>query len=134
MARKELYYTVEGKGRDKGKVFHITEMPASQAEWWAIRAGLAMAKGGVNLPDNFSDLGMAGMAKVGLEMVAKIPVEDARPLLEELMSCVQAVPNPSDRSIKRGLIEDDTEEVSTRLKLRTEVLKLHVDFLTAAAS
>ncbi|MGG1954382.1 hypothetical protein [Enterobacter cloacae] len=134
MARKEIFYTVEDKGRDHGKVFYIREMSATQAEWWAIRAGLAMAKNGVNLPDNFSDMGMAGMAKVGLEMVAKIPPEDARPLLDELMKCVQAVPNPDDLNIKRPLIDDDTEEVMTRLKLRGEVFKLHVDFLTAAAS
>lgn len=134
MARKEVFYTVEDKGRDHGKVFYIREMSATQAEWWAIRAGLAMAKNGVNLPDNFSDMGMAGMAKVGLEMVAKIPPEDARPLLDELMRCVQAVPNPADKNIKRPLIDDDTEEVITRLKLRGEVFKLHVDFLTAAAS
>ncbi|EMM0835468.1 hypothetical protein RVV06_001456 [Enterobacter ludwigii] len=134
MARKELYYTVEDKGRDNGKKFYIREMSATQAEWWAIRAILAMANNGINLPDNLSDMGMAGMAKVGLEMVAKIPPEDARPLLDELMKCVQAVPNPADQNIKRPLIDDDTEEVMTRLKLRGEVFKLHVDFLTAAAS
>lgn len=134
MARKELYYTVEDKGRDNGKKFYIREMSATQAEWWAIRAILAMANNGINLPDNLSDMGMAGMAKVGLEMVAKIPPEDARPLLDELMKCVQAVPNPDDQSIKRPLIDDDTEEVITRLKLRGEVFKLHVDFLTATAS
>lgn len=134
MARKELFYTVTGKGRDAGKMFYIQEMPASKAEWWAIRAGLAMAKNGVNLPDNFTDMGMAGMAKVGLGMIAQIPPEDARPLLDELMACVQAVPDPSNQSVKRNLIDDDTEEVSTRLKLRSEVLKLHVDFLTATAS
>lgn len=134
MARKEIFYTVEDKGRDNGKKFYIREMSATQAEWWAIRAILAMANNGINLPDNLSDMGMAGMAKVGLEMVAKIPPEDARPLLDELMKCVQSVPNPDDQSIKRPLIDDDTEEVITRLKLRGEVFKLHVDFLTAAAS
>lgn len=133
MARKETYYTVEVKGRDQGKVFFIREMAASKAEWWAIRAGLAMAKNGVNLPDNFSDLGMAGMAKVGLEMVAKIDPEEARPLLDELMACVEYVPNPDDRSVKRPIMEDAIEEVTTRLKLRSEVLKLHVDFFTAVA-
>lgn len=133
MARKEIYYTEEGKGRDKGKVFFIREMAASKAEWWAIRAGMAMAKNGVNLPDNFSDLGMAGMAKVGLEMVAKIEPEEARPLLDELMGCVEYVPNPDDRSVKRPIMEDAIEEVATRLKLRSEVLKLHVDFFTAVA-
>lgn len=134
MARKEIYYTVEDKGRDQGKVFFIREMAASQAEWWAIRAGLAMAKNGVNLPDNFSDMGMAGMAKVGLEMVAQISPDEARPLLDELMKCIQFVPDPANQSIKRALIDDDTEEVVTRLKLRSEVFKLHVDFLTATTS
>lgn len=134
MARKEIFYTVETEGRDKGKVFHIREMSATQAEWWAIRAGLAMAKNGVNLPDNFSDMGMAGMAKVGLEMVAQISPEEARPLLDELMKCVQCVPDASNQSIKRALIDDDTEEVMTRLKLRSEVFKLHVDFFKAAAN
>jgi hypothetical protein len=52
---------------------YIREMSATQAEWWAIRAILAMANNGINLPDNLSDMGMAGMAKVGLEMVAKNP-------------------------------------------------------------
>ena len=133
MARKEIYYTVEDKGRDHGKVFYIREMAASAAEWWAIRAGLAMAKNGVNLPDNFSDMGMAGMAKVGLEMVAQISPDEARPLLDELMKCVQSVPDPSNQSIKRPLIDDDTEEVVTRLKLRSEVFKLHVDFFVTVA-
>lgn len=133
MARKEIYYTVEDKGRDQGKVFFIREMAASQAEWWAIRAGLAMAKNGVNLPDNFSDMGMAGMAKVGLEMVAQISPDEARPLLDELMKCIQFVPDPANQSIKRALIDDDTEEVMTRLKLRSEVFKLHVDFFATVA-
>jgi len=133
MARKELFYTVESKGRDASKVFYIKEMSASAAEWWAIRAGMAMAKNGVNMPDNFSEMGMAGMAKVGLEMVAKIPPGDAKPLLDELMACVKAVPNPDNHSIQRNLIDDDTEEVATRLKLRAEVFKLHVDFFTAAS-
>ena len=133
MARKELFYTVTGKGRDAGKMFYIQEMPASQAEWWAIRAGLAMARSGVELPDNFADMGMAGMAATGIGMVAKIPAEEAKPLLDELMQCVQFVPDPNNQKITRKLIEDDTEEVATRLKLRSEVCKLHVDFLQAAA-
>ena len=50
------------------------------------------------------------------------------------MKCVQAVPDPANQSVKRNLIDDDTEEVITRLKLRSEVFKLHVDFFTATAS
>jgi len=133
MARKEIYYTVDSKDRDAGKTFFIREMSASQAEWWAIRAGMAMARNGVELPDNFSDMGMAAMATTGMSMVAKIPLDEAKPLLAELMDCVQIVPNPENQSIKRNLIDDDIEEVGTRLKLRAEVFKLHVAFLQSVA-
>lgn len=132
MARKELYYT-ETKGRDAGKVFYIREMSATQAEWWAIRAGMAMARSGVDLPENFADMGIAAMAGTGLKMVSQIPPAEAKPLLDELMECVQCVPDASNQNIKRRLIDDDIEEIATRLKLRAEVFKLHVDFFQAAA-
>lgn len=132
MARKELYYT-ETTGRDAGKVFYIREMSATQAEWWAIRAGMAMARSGVELPENFADMGIAAMAGTGLKMVSQIPPNEAKPLLDELMECVQCVPDSSNQNIKRRLIDDDIEEIATRLKLRAEVFKLHVDFLKAAA-
>lgn len=133
MARKETFYTQDAAGRDQGKVFHITEMSASQAEWWALRALMAMGRSGVEVPDNMRDMGMAALAVEGLKAVSRIPPEEARPLLDELMGCVQYVPNPADRSVKRPLIESDIEEVATRLKLRAEVFKLHVDFFNAAA-
>lgn len=134
MARKELIYTEQGKGRDFGKTFFIREMSATQAEWWAIRAGMAMARSGVAMPDNFADMGIAAMAGTGLKMVSQIPPDEAKPLLDELMECVQFVPDASNQNIKRKLIDDDIEEIATRLKLRMEVFKLHVDFFTAAAS
>jgi hypothetical protein len=132
MARKELFYT-ETKGRDAGKVFYIREMSAAQAEWWAIRAGMAMARSGVDLPDNFADMGIAAMAGTGLKMVSQIPPAEAKPLLDELIECVQCVPDAANQNIKRRLIDDDIEEIATRLKLRAEVFKLHVDFFQAAA-
>lgn len=134
MARKTLIYTVQDEGRDIGKCFSLTEMPASQAERWAIRAFLAMAKGGIEIPDGLEQSGMAGIAKVGLGLLLKIPPEDALPLLDEMMGCVQFVPNPSNRNVVRALIEDDIEEVITRFKLRKEVFGLHVDFSKAGAT
>lgn len=134
MARKEIDYSVDGDNRDTGKLFRITEMPATEAEWWAIRAGLAMAKNGVEVPDNIADMGMHEMARIGFGMLAKVDPFDAKPLLDELMKCVKIIPDPSNRSIVRSLIDSDIEEVSTRLKLRAEVFKLHVGFSQAAAS
>jgi hypothetical protein len=133
MARKNLTYVEQGEGRDHGKHFLITELPASQSERWAIRAFLAMAKGGIELPEGIEHAGMAGIAKVGLGLLLQIPFELAEPLLDEMMTCVQIYPNPTNKSIVRSLIEDDIEEVATRIKLRKEVFGLHVDFSQAGA-
>jgi len=133
MARKESYITIDTANRDQGKMFHLTEMSASQAEWWALRALMAMGRNGVDVPDNLREMGMAAMAVEGLKAISRIPPDDAKPLLDELMNCVQIVPNPADKSVIRALLENDIEEIATRLKLRAEVFKLHVDFLKTAA-
>ncbi len=132
MARKETFITIDAAGRDQGKVFYIKEMSASQAEWWALRALMAMGRGGVEIPDNLRSMGIAAMAVEGLKAISKIPPDEAKPLLDELMTCVQAVPNPADKTVVRHLIEADIDEVATRLNLRAEVFKLHVDFFATA--
>ncbi|WP_086126171.1 hypothetical protein [Salmonella enterica] len=134
MARKEKFITIDGQGRDNDKVFHLTEMSASQAKWWAMRAIMAMGRGGVELPDDVRSMGMAALALEGLKALSKIPPEEARPLLDEMMECIQFVPDPKNRGIRRPLIEDDIEEITTRLNLRAEVFRLHVDFFSPAAS
>lgn len=134
MARKTLRYTVPDEGRDRGKVFVITEMPASQAEKWAIRAFMAAAATGAEIPDDLAAMGMAGLFRLGSEALSKIPFEQAEPLLDEMMGCVQIAPNPGNPSVVRGLIEDDIEEIATRVRLRTQILQLHVGFSAAGAT
>lgn len=134
MARKTLRYTVSDAGRDQGKVFVITEMPASQAEKWAIRAFMAAASTGAEIPDDLSAMGMAGLFRLGSEALAKIPFALAEPLLDEMMGCVQIAPSAGNPNVVRGLIEDDIEEVATRARLRTQILQLHVGFSAADAS
>ena len=133
MARKTLQYTVQDEGRDKGKVFVITEMSASQAESWASRAILALMAGGVELPEGFDRFGMAGIAELGIKALARLKWEDAQPLLDEMWACVQILPNPAKPNISRALIEEDIEEVATRVKLRMEIWSLHVGFSRADA-
>lgn len=132
MARTTLNYTVEDEGRDSGKVFTLTELPASRAESWAMRAILALMAGGVNLPDGFENLGMAGMAEIGIKSLSGLKWEVAEPLLDEMWQCVRIIPDPSKPHVIRNLIEEDIEEVSTRIKIRAEVWKLHTGFLMAA--
>ena len=124
MARKEASFVAQ-TGRDKGKEFLITEMSATQAENWAIKAVLAIGNAGIEIPDTLVSQGMAGLVAVGYMNLLKIPFDAAKPLLDEMMGCVQFIPSPN---VKRFLIEDDIEEVSTRLALRKAIWNLHMDF------
>jgi len=125
------------EGRDKGKHFLITEMSAAKAEDWGIRAFLALANSGVEIPEEVAAAGMAGIAIVGLRALGRIKIEEARPLLQDMMECVQYLPDPTKPAIVRGLIEvdpnPDIEEPVTRLWLRAEVFELHTGFSIADA-
>jgi len=85
MARNVLDYTVTTDGRDKGKLFRITEMPASKGEKWAMRAILALMGERVDIPKGFEKKGMSGMAELGLKMFSSLKWESAVPLLDEMM-------------------------------------------------
>jgi len=126
--RKETYVTIDTEGRDQGKVYKITEMSAERAEWWGTRFMLALARGGVDLPANFLDLGLEGFAVVGIRALAGMSPADAKPLLDEMMSCIVMVPDPARPAVIRALIESDIEEIGTRLRLRDEVIALHTNF------
>lgn len=131
MARHIANVTVEDKGRDQGKLFVIREMSSEQGEAWATRALLAIMAGGINLPENFETLGMAGLASLGIRSLAALKWEVAKPLLDEMFDCIQIVPDKRKAHVSRDLIEDDVEEIPTRYKLRLEWWKLHMGFLTA---
>lgn len=133
MARSISNYTVPDDGRDFGKMFVITELPASRAEAWATRALLALMGSGVDLPEGFERMGMAAMAEVGVRALSGLKWEIANPLLQEMWECVQIMPDPGKPHLVRKLIEEDIEEIATRVKLRAEVWKLHTDFLKAVA-
>lgn len=132
MARKTTNYMVPDEGRDHGKLFVITEMSAARAESWAMRVLLALMASNVEIPEGFDELGVAGLAELGLKSLSGLKFEVAEPLLAEILTCVQIIPDPKKTHVVRPIIEDDIEEVATRLKLRMEVLKLHTDFLDAA--
>ena len=132
MARKTATVTISEDGRDSGKTFFLREMPATQAEKWAIKALIALSKSGVDVPEDIAESGMAGIALIGLKALSGINFSDAEPLLDEMFQCIQLIPDPNRPQVMRGLIDDDIEEVRTRLQLRKEVLMLHINFFTAA--
>lgn len=142
MARKTKTVTIAGGpgNRDNNKSFLLTELPADQAERWAMRMLLAIANSGGKLPEGSLDAGMAGVAAmvqhslvVGLKALAGLRFEDAEPLLDTMFSCIQYAPPPVNgarlplQSITSGT-DSQIEEVSTRLTLRWEVLQLHLNF------
>ena len=127
--RKEIIVHVDLEGRDKGKVFKIREMPAEQAEAWGARFTLALMKANVEVPSNFTELGMAAIVVIGIHALGSIPWETAKPLLDEMMGCVIGIfPDPSHPNVMRGLVPDDIEEVQTRAWLRDKIIELHLGF------
>jgi hypothetical protein len=133
MARRTATVTVSAGGRDQNKQFVLTEMSAADAEDWALRAFLALARSGVQIPDDVEAAGFAGIATMGLKALGGATHADVKPLMDEMFSlCIRRLPNPAEPHVVRGLVDDDTEEVATRLWLRSEVFKLHVDFSKVA--
>ena len=132
---KSKIVTINDDGQDKK--FLITRMSASATEDWAIETFFALANAGVEIPEanagveipeEVSDMGFAGIARIGLQALGKVSYEKAKPLLDKMMSCVQAIPNPDDERVVRQLVDSDIQDFRNRLKLRKEVFSLHVDF------
>jgi len=142
MARKTKLVTIAANdSRDRGKTFWITEMPPRQAEKWATRALLAVSRSGRDMGGDAADLassGMAGLAALGFQAFARMDFDDAEPLLDEMLSCVSFVPDPTkiDQATQRPLMfplgPDDIEDVQTLLTLRSEVIEVHTGFSPAA--
>jgi len=139
MRKAEIVQIDEGSretNRDFGKKFLLTEMPALQAEKWAARAFLALARSGLDLPEEVTKAGFAGVAFIGLRALATggIVYAEIEPLLDEMLACVRILPDPAHPELSRPLVldhpegENDVDEVSTLLLLRTRVFALHTDF------
>jgi len=133
MARKVQRIEITSEGRDQGKVFVVTEMDASRAELWAMKALLALIKENPELPDGLEYQGMAALASLGIPALSKLPFDVIVDLMEEMFTCVRVAPDKSNPDMTRSLIDNDIEEVGTRLKLRMDILKLHWSFSSAAS-
>ncbi|CCE07598.1 conserved hypothetical protein [Bradyrhizobium sp. STM 3843] len=126
--RKTSNITIQDEGRDKDKVFVLTEKPAIEADKWGIRALLALSKSGVPIPPEFMEMGIIGVLAVGVHRLAGVSFTDLEPLLDEMLTCVQIMPTPERPDIIRKLLPDDIEEVKTLQTLRMEVFRLHTGF------
>lgn len=119
--------------RDKGRAFLITEMVSSKGEAWAMRVLMALLAANVNIPEDFTSLGMAGLAQMGFRALGALKWEVAEPLLAEMMDCVAFIPDLQKPHILLRDLDNAIEEIPTRLQLRMEVWNLHTGFLQAVA-
>lgn len=133
MPLKTATIRITAEGRDRGKAFLITEMPASRLELWAMRAFMALAKGGVEVPEDVQSAGVEALARFGLKALSAVPYEDAVALMGEMFECVRWQ-SPDNPEITRPLIETDIEELGTRVRLRAEVFTLHTGFSFAGVA
>lgn len=123
MRRTEIVEIAEG--RDAGKKYQITEMSAEAAEWWAFRALQAIASSEVDLN---LQAPMADLARTGLKALASVSPTQAKPLLDEMMSCVKILVPATQKP--RDMLDGDIEDVKTRFLLRKAVMELHLGFST----
>jgi len=131
---KDVEITSPENSRDLGKTFRIREMSATQGERWGMRALGCAAKAGVRIPDEMLTAGMAGFAAL-LGTVGSFlagPRDEVEALLKEMFDCVLIIMPAAPEG--RVLIDEDIEEIATRMTLRDEVLELHVGFSIRAKS
>ncbi len=123
--RKTKTVIIEFACRDKGKKFKLTEMSAFKAEKWASRIFEALSKIKIEIPDEVKGASMAALATVGLRVLNSINFIDSEPLLDEMLSCVQFIP---ENEGPRDLLEDDINDMITLTYLRSELFNLHTGF------
>lgn len=129
--RKTKSVTITAEGRDKGRIYFLTEMPAAQAEKWGMRAIFLAARSGADLPDAASTGGIAAVAQLGVQaLLGGVQFGELEPLLDQLMACVQFCPDPSRPEAPRlgPLLPGEIDETSTYALLRMEVFNLHAGF------
>lgn len=132
MARRRDKVVIERAGRDQGKVFWITEMSSTQGEYWAGRLLTMLAAGNANVPPGFFQLGFEGCAAwIAVHGIGGIDWTVCKPLLDEMMDCVTIQPDPS-RALTRVLVDDDIEELTTRMALREAWFDTHLGFSVRA--
>jgi len=117
--------------RDAGKYYLLTEMPAAKAEKWAIRAFMALSRSGVEVPTGIASLGIVGVFMVGFQAFRYASFVEIEPLMDEMMTCIKAMPDPQNQNKSRALVDTDTMEIQTRWDLRKEILELHAGFTMA---
>ncbi len=131
---KRKTHTIES-GRDKGKVFQITEMPAIQADEWAHELFYEASVSGMNLKEvdvlNLDTKSMVGMIEIGAMIATifgRIPANRSRELKFELLErCVQIVPTGGNP--RPVMWDQEILDAKNFTLLAMHAVDVHVGFL-----
>lgn len=131
---KKKTVTLEN-GRDKGKVFEITEMPAIQADEWAHRLIEQAANSGVDLKNvdvlEMNTQSMQGMVEIGVAVftiLGRMNYQISREMKFDLLDrCVRIVPTGGQP--RECLWNDELKEFASYTILAAHAIGIHIDFL-----
>jgi hypothetical protein len=130
MPRKIERLVITSEGRDKGKTFVLTEMPADQGERLANRIVFALLNTGAAIPEEALGAGWAALAALGLEAIGMLKAEVVQGILADAWaSCVLYEHSPKNplQFIVEG-VNSQIEEVKTRYEIHLALWKLHTGF------
>jgi hypothetical protein len=118
--------------RDNGKTFILHEMDAYRGQDWALRAILALAASGVQMPQNVMEGGWAGLAAFGVTALLGAPYPALKPLLDEMLAQAkyQHKPNAPLQAIEPG-VNCVVEEIKTFMLIQRALFTLHTGFSMA---
>ena len=138
MARREAAIVITAAGRDRNKIYHIRELNAIPAEEWFTRAMQMLVRAGIEVPPNLLEQGAMGFVTMGigacLTGLGKAPYDDFKLLMDQMLACLVGYQERAGatRIETLAVILDQTEEVGTLIKLREEIVSLHLGFSLAA--
>lgn len=136
--RKSKEITLNDRG--VSKTFRITEMAATEFEWWLISAGRILVSCGlanVEVGDITSSADVQEavarfLVKDGLSSLAHINLTDVKPLYDALLKCCELKSGGYYAPLDPQTVDGQIEDFRSLFILRKEALMLHLDFLLTA--
>lgn len=130
MPRKVERLVITSEGRDKGKTFVLTEMPADQGERLANRIIFALLNTGAAVPEEALGAGWAALAALGLQAIGQLKSETVQAILDDAWAAsvmYEHSPKIPLQLITAG-VNSQIEEVKTRYEITLGLWKLHTGF------
>lgn len=125
---KQKTVTITAEGRDKGRQYVLTEMPALKAERWARHVIMAMSRQDLEIRQEIAALGMYGLIIGGFQALAGGDMAAVDTLMAEMLPQISIV---EDKVIRPIGADGDVWEIWTLKQLRQELIELHMGFTFA---